>query len=875
MRQSGWRSLPPGIPVAAVTSTIGTRLAATFLSFLAGVIAARELGQHGRGILALMIAVPAALSVVGVLGLDTANLRFAGRSHTAFRHIVRLSILFSLVAGTAIAEAWVLAGWRWPFIRLGLSPGLALLSAMICPVAVLVTLLSAAEVGRGRIQIYNLVTAAAMAVYLAAIAALAVSGSLTVVQCFVSYGVSQLLAVVAFLALARKHTHEDGDRIPLQEYRSYSLRAYLPNIAQYGMLRMDVPLIQVLAGTSAVALYAVALPFAEAMLLLPVAVSLVMFPRITSGRLSRAAIAQVSRKVLAGTAALAGVVALVSPVIVPVIYGVAFRGSVAVIWSMLPGIIVFSAGRSMQTFLAATDRLTPVIIASAAGVVIGLVSLLVLTPDLGAAGAGAADSAGYFAYAAVIAGYLRCPGPLIRAGAHTLHQLQAVARIRSPGGNPLRAAIGCAAFSASALAALLSTASTTTVLVVLGALALLAAIAAPSAGLYILAIALAASQTLFAGHAIAARILLLLTAACIIGHLLAGRIVRPKIASMTLALAAVVYFLLSALFAGSAGPTGGDIRSVLILAVVLLGIPLVAGTGRVARQAILVFCFSTALFAIAEIATSRASVASLGTVSPSYAASLTAAQTGALNHNIQGALFVLALAVLLAWLPKGRHGITKACTLVAIVVLLAGIAYSFSRSSFLGAIAVLILFAVRRRIRGLVGLAIVIVGVLPLIPAAVSARLSTISGGVTLDPSSAVRLDLWKSAIRMFSAHPVFGVGYLHFATQLPVYYAATGTYNVSLVNFSDLDYAHNFYLSIPAETGLIGVFLVGALIVIAWRIMWSAMRSRDWIGEGSLLAFGGLVVCSIFGEVMLQAAVLAAFLLVALAGRRQAANGL
>lgn len=418
MRQSGWRSLPPGIPVAAVTSTIGTRLAATFLSFLAGVIAARELGQHGRGILALMIAVPAALSVVGVLGLDTANLRFAGRSHTAFRHIVRLSILFSLVAGTAIAEAWVLAGWRWPFIRLGLSPGLALLSAMICPVAVLVTLLSAAEVGRGRIQIYNLVTAAAMAVYLAAIAALAVSGSLTVVQCFVSYGVSQLLAVVAFLALARKHTHEDGDRIPLQEYRSYSLRAYLPNIAQYGMLRMDVPLIQVLAGTSAVALYAVALPFAEAMLLLPVAVSLVMFPRITSGRLSRAAIAQVSRKVLAGTAALAGVVALVSPVIVPVIYGVAFRGSVAVIWSMLPGIIVFSAGRSMQTFLAATDRLTPVIIASAAGVVIGLVSLLVLTPDLGAAGAGAADSAGYFAYAAVIAGYLRCPGPLIRRRAH-------------------------------------------------------------------------------------------------------------------------------------------------------------------------------------------------------------------------------------------------------------------------------------------------------------------------------------------------------------------------------------------------------------------------------------------------------------------------
>lgn len=874
MRQRGWRSLTPGISVAAVSSTIGTRLATTFLSFLAGIIAARELGEHGRGILALLVAVPAAFSVVGVIGLDTANLRFAGRSHTAFLHIVRLAVLFSLVIGTALSGAWLLAGSRWPVVRLGLSPGLALLSAMLCPIAVLVTLLGAAEVGRGRIQVYNLVTAAAMVVYLAAIAVLSVTGPLTVVKCFLSYGTSQVLGVVAFLVLASNRMHGDGETVPFREYRSYSLRTYLPNIAQYGMLRMDVPVIQVLAGTTAVALYAVALPFAEAMLLLPVAVSLVMFPRVTSGTLSQAATAQISRAVLAGTAALAGAVALAAPVIVPTVYGTPFRGSVAVIWCMLPGVIVFSAGRTVQTYLAATDRLRPVIMASVGGIAAGFVSLVVLTPRFGAAGAGAADSAGYFAYAAVITGCLRRDGSLIRATASTLHYyFRATPQIGAAGGASRLTAFGCVVAVGVLAAATLSTASTITVITVLGVLALLIVLAAPSAGLYILAIAISASQTIFAGHVITARALLILTVACIMGHVAAGRIVRPKIVAMTLATASVIYFLLSSLFVGQPGSTAGDVRSVLILAVVLLGIPLIVGTGRVARQTILVFSFSAAIFAVIEVITARASVASLGAVTPLYAASLAAAQTGALNHNIEGALFVLALAVLLAWLPQCRHGLPKVCTATAIAALLAGVAYSFSRASFLGAIAVLILFAMRRSIRGLIGLAVAIGAALPLIPTTVAARLGTISNVTGLDPSSAVRLDLWKSATRMFTAHPIFGVGYLHFAAQLPSYYVATSTYSISLIDFSDLDYAHNFYLSVPAETGLLGALLVGALIVIVWRIMWSAVRSRDWIGEATLLAFVGLAVCSVFGEVLFQAAVLAAFLLIALAGRRTGRN--
>lgn len=870
------RSLIPGISAAAIGSTIGARLAATFLSFLAGIIAARELGAHGRGLLALLIAVPAAISVLGVVGLDTANLRFAGRSHTAFRQIVRRAVLFSMVAGTAMSAAWWLAGSRWPVIRLGLSPRLALLCALMCPIAVLLTLLGAAEVGRGRTYIYNVVTAATMAGYLGALAVLAAGGHLTIVRCFVSYEVSQALGIVAFLVLAARRVHEDGEKVSLRDYRSYCLRAYLPNIAQYGMLRMDVPIIQVLAGTKAVALYAVALPFAEGMLLVPVAVSLVMFPRVTSGGINRQAAIRISRTVLAGTTALAGVVTLAAPVVVPAVYGTTFRGSVDVVWCMLPGVVIFSAARTVQTYLAATDRLRPVITSSVAGLALGLASIIVLTPRLGATGAGLADSIGYIGYSAFITLHLyrRTSRAALLTQVSRLRSARPGRAVRSLGALAATRAttLTSGAVILAALAvALISTRSTTTAATLASVIIVATVVAIPSAGLYLLAIAIPASQTTFAAALITSRALLVLTGACIVGHLVAGRIFRPRAATAILAVAAIAYFLLSSLLVGPTGSTGGDVRSVLIVAVMLLGIPLIAGTGHAARQAILVFCFSTAIFAAAEIATSRAIVASLGAVTPLYASSLAAAQTGALNHNIEGALFVLALAVLLAWLHRCRHGLAKVCTGAAIAMLLVGIAYSYSRASYFGAIAVLILFAIRRSVRGLIGLAVAIGVALPLMPATVAARLATIWNTTGLDPSSAVRLDLWTSAVRMFTAHPVLGVGYLHFAAQLPSYYVATGRYSLSLVDFSDLGYAHNFYLSVPAETGLLGVLFVGALLAVAWRIMRSAIRSGDWIGEGTLLALAGLAVCSVFGEVLFQAVVLAAFLLIALAGRRGA----
>jgi O-antigen/teichoic acid export membrane protein/O-antigen ligase len=863
----------PGLRLGTVVQTVAARVGASIFSFGASIIAARALGLHGRGELAVLIAVPGVIGIMGLLGLDTANLRFAGQSHSAFRQVVRRALVFALGVGTAMAGLWWLAGLLWPLVRLGLDPRLALLSATLCPASLLLTLLGNAEIGRGRTAVYNVVMAGTMAVYLAGVVILLVAGHLVVVACFAVYGASQVLGIIALLVLATKRVHDDGECVPMRQYGSYALRAYLPNLVQYGMLRMDVPVIQVLAGTTAVALYTVALPFAEALLLLPVAVGLVLFPQVTSGVVNRAATQRIAIAVMITTTALAAAIAVAAPLVVPVLYGSPYRDSVTVVWSMLPGLIIFSAARTTQTYFSGTDNLRPVVMAAVAGVTAGLIALLALVFRFGAVGAGIADSVGYAAFATVILSHLYLSKPLADGTTQSLrkslfrvlHAAKCTVTEHSDVPSAVFAfvvmalAIGCGALSAR---------STVRTIEVIDVLVLLLIIAVPDVGFYLLAIAMPVSQTTFGIKLVTAKDILILVIACLVGQIAARRTFPPRAATAALGIALVSYFVGSATLIGGVSASTKGILGTLTLGCVLLSISLIAGPNLITHRATVVFAFSTVCVALAEIPTARSSLAASANISAVNSAATAAGQTGALNHNTEGAFFVLALCVLLAFYPRARAGIAKLAIAAGIAVLLIGIAYSFSRASYFGALAVVAVFAVRRSVRGLIGASVAACCLVPLLPATVLARIGTVWTNSNLDTSGIVRLDLWNSALRMFIHEPVLGVGYLHFSELLPAYYHNTSTYAISATNLSSLTYAHDTLLTVLSQTGLLGAALVGTLIVMGWRRAWSAARIGNWAGESSVLAFIGIGVCSAFGEPLFEPTVLAAFLLVALTPR-------
>lgn len=154
------------------------------------------------------------------------------------------------------------------------------------------------------------------------------------------------------------------------------------------------------------------------------------------------------------------------------------------------------------------------------------------------------------------------------------------------------------------------------------------------------------------------------------------------------------------------------------------------------------------------------------------------------------------------------------CTLATI--------FTFSRGGFLGLCFVLLIMFLRRPPRPatlLVSL-VVLMGILQFVPANYTPRLSTIryllpaSGeDARTDNSFRGRTSEGTVAWQMFMDHPILGVGLSNYNYFYQEYSRPLG-----LDDRRQERSAHNLYLEIAAETGLIGLMVFGAII-------WSAIQ--------------------------------------------------
>jgi putative inorganic carbon (HCO3(-)) transporter len=201
----------------------------------------------------------------------------------------------------------------------------------------------------------------------------------------------------------------------------------------------------------------------------------------------------------------------------------------------------------------------------------------------------------------------------------------------------------------------------------------------------------------------------------------------------------------------------------------------------------------------------------------------------------------------------------------AAIILGAGLLVSWSRGAwlgFVGALVALALFAPRRRWQGA---ALVILGagglwlgiVTGLAPASLVARVTDfaqdltgiedVRGRAISDENYAVieRLAHWQAALAMANESPWLGVGFGNYEIAYPRH---------ALVNWPlALGHAHNYYLNLLAETGIIGLSAyVAAWIALAVLTLRALQRRRGLargIALGLLGAWAYLAVHSVFDK--------------------------
>lgn len=171
---------------------------------------------------------------------------------------------------------------------------------------------------------------------------------------------------------------------------------------------------------------------------------------------------------------------------------------------------------------------------------------------------------------------------------------------------------------------------------------------------------------------------------------------------------------------------------------------------------------------------------------------------------------IICAYALLRMTPTRGH---RLLLTMSLPVLLFGLALTFSRAGFVVLFCVLLLIAYRTARERRLGVAIaltIMVGIIgPLLPSAVWDRVGSILPSVQYRADTfGTRVDVWELGFKIIQDHPVRGVGTGNFQ-------AASARYARGDVTIAGLA-AHNSYISVAAETGLVGFALFLGLHLLA-----------------------------------------------------------
>jgi len=186
--------------------------------------------------------------------------------------------------------------------------------------------------------------------------------------------------------------------------------------------------------------------------------------------------------------------------------------------------------------------------------------------------------------------------------------------------------------------------------------------------------------------------------------------------------------------------------------------------------------------------------------------------------------------------------------------MLAAVVMSWSRGAWIGvAVGCVVAVVVQSRrafilanVAALALIGVAFLGSLNLIPSFIADRFSGITDyigvfdvrGVKVDDANFAVVDRmahWQAAVGMFAQNPVLGVGFGNYAPAYPLY---------NLPRWDEaLGHAHNYYLNIAAETGVLGLLAYLFLWASALWQAWRAVRISSGWQRGAAAGLLGMII--------------------------------
>lgn len=388
--------LPPA--VSTLVTTLAARLIAVIAAFGSGVLVARGLGPAGRGTYALITTVALMAATVSHLSVEQAIVgRWRRDDETA-----RLSGT-SVIIGAIFGSFGGLAALLVLTTRYGDSVvgGAAWLAAVGVPLFVVSLYVNSTLVLNGRLGRSNSLRVVGALTQLAAVVGILLVSTLSVTGAVAAWAVA--LAVPSLGGVASQWRDLRAMSFgAARRLLSVGLRYHPGMLALSALSRLDVFIVAAFAGRSAVGLYAVAVTLAEGLFLVSDSVAQVALGRQVQldRRESDQLTLRVARMNLMVCLTASVALAVASPIVIPILFGQAYAGSVASLLLLLPGILGLALIRPITAQLVRRDR--PLLVSSitVSALALNLLLNFVLVPHLAERGAAIASSLAYLWLAA-------------------------------------------------------------------------------------------------------------------------------------------------------------------------------------------------------------------------------------------------------------------------------------------------------------------------------------------------------------------------------------------------------------------------------------------------------------------------------------------
>lgn len=174
----------------------------------------------------------------------------------------------------------------------------------------------------------------------------------------------------------------------------------------------------------------------------------------------------------------------------------------------------------------------------------------------------------------------------------------------------------------------------------------------------------------------------------------------------------------------------------------------------------------------------------------------------------------LAFVLVQTHRPKWEKTYLVSCFTVTLIAFF----LAASRGGLIGALAgfLVVLTKSRKRLRNLVLAGSLIIPVLAVAPNSPVERLLNPDYGDQM--AVAARKTTWRAGLRMFQAHPVIGIGLARFKTVVLQYESSSDAVQIQSL-------AHNTYIEVAAEQGLLGFLPFIATLIAAYLALGRAAQ--------------------------------------------------